>query len=147
MLHLPWMSSLLMCHLLSLGLHHLLLLLSPPLPYGLLDVVTTFVGPLTITLLLLQPLLFLGQLIVMIFFIQNGSTRWLRRLLLLNGLTRGILCHVPHVFVRSLVSGSKRLRLALMVLLTTIRLILLPVVFSRSNVVIMMRLLPLLLSA
>jgi hypothetical protein len=41
---------------------------------------------------------------------------------------RGILCLVPHVFVRSLVSGSIRLRLALMVLLSTIRLVSLLVV-------------------
>jgi hypothetical protein len=50
-----------------------------------------------------------------------------------------------HVFVRSLVSGSIRLRLALMVLLSAIRLVLLLVVFSRSKVMIMMRLLLLLL--
>jgi hypothetical protein len=64
--------------------------------------------PLTITLCLLsQPLLFLDQLlIVMLFFIRNGSTRWLRRLLHLIGLTRGILCPIPHISVRSLVSRS-----------------------------------------
>jgi hypothetical protein len=61
---------------------YLLLLLSPPLWLILLlssslDVVTTFIGLLTITLLLLsQPLLFLSQtLIVMLFFIRNGNTR------------------------------------------------------------------------
>jgi hypothetical protein len=58
-----------------------------------------------------------------LFFIRNGSTRWLGRLLPLSGLTRGILCPVPHVFVRSLVSGYIRLRLALMVLLSDIRLV------------------------
>jgi hypothetical protein len=49
--------------------------------------------------------------------------------------------------VRSPVSESIRLRLALTVLLSAIRLILLPVVFSRSKVMIMMRfLLPLLMT-
>jgi hypothetical protein len=51
----------------------------------------------------------------------------------------------PHVFVRSLVSGSIWLRLALMVLLSDIRLVLLLVVFSRSKAGIMMRLFLLLL--
>jgi hypothetical protein len=51
----------------------------------------------------------------------------------------------PHVFVRSLVSGSIRLRLALMVLLSAIRLVLLLVVFNSSKAGIMMRLLLLLL--
>jgi hypothetical protein len=55
------------------------------------------------------------------------------------------LYHVPHVFVRLLVSGYIRLRLALMVLLSDIRLVLLLVVFSRSMVEIMMRLFLLLL--
>jgi hypothetical protein len=63
----------------------------------------------------------------------------------LSGLTHEILCHVPHVSVRSLVSGSIRLRRALTVLLSVIRLVLLLIVFSRSKVVIMMRLLLLLL--
>jgi hypothetical protein len=49
---------------------------------------------------------------------------------------------VLHVFVRSLVSGSIRLRLTLMVLLSTIRLVLLLVVFSRSKVMIMMTFAP-----
>jgi hypothetical protein len=71
--------------------------------------------------------------------------RWLRRLLLLSRLVREILYHVPHVFVRSLVSGSIRLRLALMVLMSDIMLVSLLVVFSRSMGVIMMRLLFLLL--
>jgi hypothetical protein len=43
----------------------------------------------------------------------------------LSGLTRGILCPVPHVFVQSLVSGYIKLILALMVLLSDIRLVLL----------------------
>jgi hypothetical protein len=51
----------------------------------------------------------------------------------------------PHMFIRSLVSGYIRLRLTLMVLLSDIRLVLLLVVFSRSMVEIMMRLLLLLL--
>jgi hypothetical protein len=51
----------------------------------------------------------------------------------------------PHVFVRSLISGYIRSRLSLMVLLSDIRLVLLLVVFSRSMVKIMMRLLLLLL--
>jgi hypothetical protein len=89
-----------------------------------------------------QSLLFLSQLlIVRLFFIRNGNTRWPRTLPLLCRLARGILCLVPHVFVQSLVSGSIRLRLALMVLLSAIRLVLLLVVFRRSKVVIMMRLL------
>jgi hypothetical protein len=47
-----------------------------------------------------QPLFFLSQLLItMLFFIQNSSMQWLRRLLLFNGLARGILCHVPHIFV------------------------------------------------
>jgi hypothetical protein len=71
--------------------------------------------------------------------------RWLRRLLLLSGPTHEILCPVPHVFVRSVVSGSIRLRPALMVPLSAIRLVLLHVVFRRSKVVIMMLLLLLLL--
>jgi hypothetical protein len=73
----------------------------PPLQSSLLDVVTAFVGHLTITLLQPpQPLLSLSQLLIaMIFFIRNGSMQWLRQLLLLSGLTRGILCPVPHVFI------------------------------------------------
>jgi hypothetical protein len=63
----------------------------------------------------------------------------------LEWMTRRILCPVPHVFVRSLISVSIRLRLALMVLLSAIRLVSLLVVFSRSKIVIMMRLLFLLL--
>jgi hypothetical protein len=51
----------------------------------------------------------------------------------------------PHVFVQSLVSGYIRLRFALMVLLSDISLVLLLMVFSRSMVEIMMRLLLLLL--
>jgi hypothetical protein len=51
----------------------------------------------------------------------------------------------PHVFVRSLVSGYIRLRLTLMVLLSGIRPVLLLVVFSRSMIEIIMRLLLLLL--
>jgi hypothetical protein len=47
--------------------------------------------------------------------------------------------------VRSLVSGSIRLRLALMVLLSAIRLVSLLMVFNRSKVVIMIRLLLMLL--
>jgi hypothetical protein len=43
----------------------------------------------------------------------------------LSGLTRGILCPVPHMFVQSLVSGYIKLILALMVLLSDIRLVLL----------------------
>jgi hypothetical protein len=78
-------------------------------------------------------------------FIQNGSTRWLGRLLPLSRVARGILCPIPHVFIRLLVSGSIRLRLALMILLSAIRLVLLLVVFSRSKVVIMMKLLLMLL--
>jgi hypothetical protein len=58
----------------------------------------------------------------------------------LSGLARGILCTVPHVFIRSLVSGYIRLKLALMVLLSDIWLVLLLVVFSMSMVEIMMRL-------
>jgi hypothetical protein len=54
-----------------------------------------------------------------------------------------VLC--SHVFGRSLVSGSKKLRLTMMVLLRAIRLVSLLMVFNRSKVVIMMRLLPLLL--
>jgi hypothetical protein len=148
MLQLPRMSSLLMCHLLlSLRMCHLLLLLSPPLRSSLSDVVTTFVGHLTVTLLQLsQSLLCLSQLlIVMLFFIWNGNMRWPRRLLLLSGLAREILCLVPYVFVRSLVSRSIRLRLTLIVLLSVIRLVSLLVVFSISKVMIMMRLLLMLL--
>jgi hypothetical protein len=128
-------------------MYHLLLLLSPPLRSGLLDVVTAFVGHLTVTLLQLsEPLFFLSQLlIVMLFFIQNDSMQWLRRLLLLSKLTHGILCPVPYVFIRSLVSEFIRLRLALMVLLSVVRLVSWLVVFSRSKVVIMMRLLLMLL--
>jgi hypothetical protein len=51
----------------------------------------------------------------------------------------------PHMFIQSLVSGSIRLGLALMVLLSAIRLISLLVVFSRSKVMIIMRILLLLL--
>jgi hypothetical protein len=60
---------------------------------NLLDVVTAFVGLLTITLLLLsQLLLFLSQLLIMmLFLIWNGNTLWLRRLLLLNELACGVL--------------------------------------------------------
>jgi hypothetical protein len=118
-----------------------------PLWSSFLDVVNAYVGHLTITLFWLSLLLlFLSQLLIaMIFFIWNGNTRWLRRLLLLSGLARGILCPVPHVFVRSLVSGYINLRLALMVLLSDIRLVLLLVVFSKSMVEIMMRLLLLML--
>jgi hypothetical protein len=78
-------------------------------------------------------------------FIRNGSTRWLRRLLLLSRLAHVILCSVSHVFIQSLVSGSIRLRLTLMVFLIAIRHVLLLVVFNRRKVVIMMRLLLLLL--
>jgi hypothetical protein len=79
----PFLLSLRMCHL-------LLLLIA--LQSSLFDVVTTFVGHLTITLLRLsQPLLFLSQLLTaMVCFIQNGSTRWLRRLMLLSRLAQGI---------------------------------------------------------
>jgi hypothetical protein len=110
-------------------------------------VVNAYVDHLTVTLLRLSLLLLcLSQLLIaMIYFIWNGSTRWMRRLLPLSRLARGILCPVPHVFVRSLVSGYIRLRLALMVLLSGIRPVLLLVVFSRSMVEIMMRLLLLLL--
>jgi hypothetical protein len=60
---------------------------------SLLDVVITFVGFLNITLLLLsQSLLsFSHLLIVMLCFIQNGNTRWLRRLPLFSGPTHVIL--------------------------------------------------------
>jgi hypothetical protein len=93
-----------------------------------------------------QSPLFLSQLLTaMLFFIRNGSTLWLSRLPLLSGLARGILCPAPHMFVRSLVSGSIRLRLALTVLLSTIKLVLLLVIFSRRKVEIIMRLLLLLL--
>jgi hypothetical protein len=54
-------------------------------------------------------------------------------------------CALSPMFVRSLVSGSIRLRLSPMVLLSAIRLVLLLVVFSRSKVMIMIRLLLLLL--
>jgi hypothetical protein len=57
----------------------------------------------------------------------------------LSRLERGILYPIPHMSVQSLVSGSIKLRLALMVLLSDIMFVLLPVVFSRSKVVIMMR--------
>jgi hypothetical protein len=79
----PFLLSLRMCHL-------LLLLIA--LQSTLFDVVTTFVDHLTVTLLRLsQPLLFLSQLLIaMLCFIQNGSTRWLRRMMLLSGLARGI---------------------------------------------------------
>jgi hypothetical protein len=63
----------------------------------------------------------------------------------LSGLAREILCPVPYVFVRSLVSRSIRLRLTLIVLLSVIRLVSLLVVFSISKVMIMMRLLLMLL--
>ena len=43
-----------------------------------------------------------------------------------------------HVFILLLVSGSIRLRLALIDLLSVIRLVLLPMVFSRNMVVITM---------
>jgi hypothetical protein len=120
------------------------LLLSLPLQSSLFVIVTAFAG--LTRLRLSQPLLLLSQfLLMMLFFIQSGSARWLRRLLLLSGLACGILCHVPHVFVRPLVNRSIRLRLALIVLLSVIRLVLLLVVFSRSKVVIMMRHLLLLL--
>jgi hypothetical protein len=93
-----------------------------------------------------QSPLFLSQLLTaMLFFIRNGSMLWLSRLPLLSGLARGILCPVPHMFVRSLVSGSIRLRLALTVLLSVIKLVLLLVVFSGRKVEIIMRLLLLLL--
>jgi hypothetical protein len=148
---LPQLSSLLMCHL-PLWRCHLLLLLHPslrlvPLCSNFLYMVNAYVDHLTVTLIRLSSLLlFLSQLlIVMLFFIRNGSTRWLRRLLPLSELARGILCPVPHVFIRSLVSGYIRLRLTLMVLLSDISLALLLVVFSRSMVEIMMRLLLLLL--
>jgi hypothetical protein len=62
-------------------------------------------------------------------------------LLPLSGLTREILCPVPHVFIRSLVSEYIRLRIVLLVLFSDIRLVLLLMVFSRSMVKIMMRLL------
>jgi hypothetical protein len=139
-----------MCHL-PLWMCHLLLLLRPlrlvPLRSSFLDVVDVYVGHLTVTLIRLSLLLlFMSQLLIMmLFFIRNGSTQWLTRLLPLSGLARGILCPVTHVFVRSLISGYIRLRLALMVLLSDIRLVLLLVVFSRSMVKIMMRLLHLLL--
>jgi hypothetical protein len=140
-----------MCHL-PLWRCHLLLLLRPPLQLvpllsSFLDVVNAYVNHLTITHLPLSLLLLcLSKLLIAIlFFIRNGSTQWLRRLLPLSGLARGILCPVPHVFVRSLVNGYIRLRLALMVLLSGIRPILLLVAFSRSMVEIMMRLLLMLL--
>jgi hypothetical protein len=113
---LPQLSSLLMCHL-PLWMCHLLMLRPPlrlvPLRSSFLDVVNTYVGHLIITLLRLSLLLlFLSQLLIaMLFFIRNGSTRWLRRLLSLSGLAHEILCPVPHVFVRSLVSEYIRLRL------------------------------------
>jgi hypothetical protein len=151
MLLLPQPSSPLMCHL-PLWMCHLFLLLCPPLRLvplrsNFLDVLNTYIGHPTVTILRLTLLLlFLSQLLIAIlFFIRNGSTRWLRRLLPLSGLACGILCPVSHVFVRSLVSEYIRLRLALMVLLSDIRLVLLLVVFSRSMIEIMMRLLLLLL--
>jgi hypothetical protein len=55
-----------------------------------------------------------------------------------------ILC-LLHVFVRSLVSEFIRLRLALIVLLSVIRFVLLLVVFSMNMIEIIMRLLLLLL--
>ena len=80
-------------------------------------------------------------LIVRLLFILNGSLRWQRRLLLLNALVHGILFLFLQVSVPSLVSGSTRLRLAPMVLLSVTKLVLWLVVFSRSMVVIMTRLL------
>jgi hypothetical protein len=56
-----------------------------------------------------------------------------------------ILCPVLYVFVRFVVSEFIRLRLALIVLLSAIRLVLLLVVFRRNIVEIIMRLLFLLL--
>jgi hypothetical protein len=151
MLLLPHLSSLLICHL-PLCCAIFFFLLRPPLPLvplrcSYLDVLNTYVGYLIVTLLrLLLLLLFLSQLLIMmLFFIQNDNMRWLRRLLPLSGLARGILCHVPHVFARSPVSGYIRLRLALMVLLNDIRLILLLIVFSKSIFEIMMSLLLMLL--
>jgi hypothetical protein len=71
----------------------------------------------------LMLLFFLRQrLIVILFFIRNGSKRWLSRLLLLSIPTHGNLFFVHHVFVLSHVSRSIRLRLALMAPLSVIRL-------------------------
>jgi hypothetical protein len=55
--------------------------------------------------------------------------------------THEILCFVPHMFVRSLVSGSIRFRLAITILLSPIRIVLMSLIFNRSMVVIIMRLL------
>jgi hypothetical protein len=107
-----------------------------------LDVITVFIDLMTITLLLLShPLFFWSQRLIMMLFIQNNKMQWLRRLLLLGGLTHGIFYLVPHMFVRSLVSGFISLNHALVVLLHTIRLALLSVVFNRNMVMTMMRLL------
>jgi hypothetical protein len=89
-----------------------------------LDKVIAFVSHLTDTLLLVLLLPFFRSrpLIVMLFFIRNGSMRWLRRLLLLSVPTRGNLFLVHHIFVLSLVSGSIKLKPALMAPLSVIRL-------------------------
>jgi hypothetical protein len=62
-------------------------------------------------------------------------------LLLLSGLAHGTVCLVPHMFIRSLVSVSIRLRPTMTILLSAIRLIFFSIVFNKNMVVIMMRLL------
>jgi hypothetical protein len=66
-----------------------------------LDVITAFVSLLTATLLVLShPLFFMSQLlVVMLFFIWNDNTKWLRRLLLLADWHVGS-CVLSSLYVR-----------------------------------------------
>jgi hypothetical protein len=90
--------------------------------------------------MLLQFLLNL-VLIVMLLSIRNGNMRWQRSLLHLSVLVLGILFPYLLMLVPSLVSGSRRSRLALMELLNAIRLALWRVVSNKNMVVTMMKLL------
>src|SRR4051812_1951002 len=125
-------------------LHRRLLHRLPLMIFSLLVVFVSVVPP---TVTLLVSMLFLlppsRLLIGMLSIILNGSWPWLRRLLRLSALAHGILFLPLPVFVLSHISGSIRLRPALIDLLSAIKRVLWLVVFSRSMVVTMMR--PLLL--
>src|SRR3954467_697821 len=72
-------------------------------------------------------------LIGMLSIILNGSWPWLRRLPHLSALAPGILFLLLPVFVLSRVSGSIRLRPALMDLLSAIKRVLWLLVFSKGQ--------------
>src|SRR3954468_11934750 len=126
-------------------LHRRLLRRLPLMIFPLLVLFVSVVPP-TVTLLVSMVFLLPPSrlLIGMLSIILNGSWPWLRRLLRLSAPAPGILFLLLPVFVLSRVSGSIRLRPALMDLLSAIKRVLWLVVFSRSMVVTMMR--PLLLS-